>query len=333
LEDYQAEHARADAAAAVVASTIFIFGGTAPGSMAALADLVMFSPRTMRWTRIDARGEPAPRKGCAMGASAGKLFVFGGLVVAEDGGFRVAGDLHVYDPEQYRWQDLTLIQSGSTPSARERASLCARANDSRLFLVGGLDPYGALVQDVFVYFPDTHRWGQVASVPAQGPASWGSWLAATVVDDRLIAALGAPGGAVELWTLNLSLSLPSQSWSPLASSGALPLLGGGGYGDYGWFHYDAGVWEDLRPDRQGNVSLAARRSSRFLLTASDTRLFLAVMNTSTFPPTTHGLHQFDMQQQAWSQHPFPAGGGGGFPAVCTCEQLQEPVRAFSKVCV
>jgi hypothetical protein len=83
----QANYIRTDSCAAVLDSTIFVFGGATTDSKNFLADLEMFSPRTSRWTRSDARNEPAPRIWCAMAAGGGNVFVFGGFVVS--GAFRV----------------------------------------------------------------------------------------------------------------------------------------------------------------------------------------------------------------------------------------------------
>ena len=66
--------------------------------------------------------------------------------------------------------------------------------------------------------------------------------------------------------------------APITASGTPPLVGGeagtanedeqaGGaavaYGDYHWYHHEGGLWERLWPQRQVNVSLAARMATKF----------------------------------------------------------------------
>ena len=88
----QAKYVRTDSCAAVLESTIFVFGGASADGKKILSDLEMFSPRTSRWTLIQARkDEPAPRTWCAMAAGCGKVFIFGGFAVesGSSGKFRV----------------------------------------------------------------------------------------------------------------------------------------------------------------------------------------------------------------------------------------------------
>jgi hypothetical protein len=145
------ERRRWSHAAAVVGSSLYMYGGFGGAKTARMTDLTVLDLSTMGWvdpspalssgTGAGAAIEPTPRVSPAMcGISSEQLLLFGG----REGPMRPKADCHLYDPLARQWRQLE--QAGTIPSARWRHTLTEWL-PGHAVLVGGRDAAGVCIGD------------------------------------------------------------------------------------------------------------------------------------------------------------------------------------------
>ena len=157
------------------------------------------------------------------------------------GKYRSAGQIGV-EPDWSRWADVAGL-----PTDRYRLSLGTLGD--RLYAVGGSDPDGQGVTNVFCY--DGTNWTEVAGLPVK---RWGVVLGE--VGGALIATAGAPDGAAPktntyrfdgaAWTE--VVGLPAAYWDMKGSvyNGALYVVGGSYYGSKtNVYRFDGTNWTEV----------------------------------------------------------------------------------------
>lgn len=160
---------------------------------------------------------PGPgRVGATAQGLAGRVFVFGGRTVAEDGTERTLADVAVYDVGTGNWGWAADIP---VPVADAVSGVWAR---SLIYLVGGRHR-GAGVADVQLFDPSIDRW--MSATPVSGPPVFGH--AGGVVGDDIVyvGGVGAgPAGGPPLvvdggaWHGRIDVTDPARiDWRPVTS--------------------------------------------------------------------------------------------------------------------
>jgi formylglycine-generating enzyme required for sulfatase activity len=180
---------RVDAAAAVLGTELFVWGGTLAG--AARADGAVYRPSLARWTATATVGAPSARAGALAVATGVEVLVFGGQTA---GGW--ASDGARYVPAARTWLPL----SPGPLSPRASAAGLALA-DGSILVAGGEGPSGPLA-DAALYAPRTDTW--TALPPAPGACAGATEARGT--DSH--AVIAGPSGVC-------ALALDSQTWHEL----------------------------------------------------------------------------------------------------------------------
>jgi len=243
---------------------LFVFGGTevafnVPG---ALSDLWQYDLATNAWSPITAAGGPSGRLNCAMAASGGKVWVYGGMTGLS--GSSLLSDLFVFDPWTNAWTDMTQVEP--PPSGRHSASMAAA--NGKLYLYGGND-FVNYLPDLHVFDTAGEFWTTLTGKPGSPSGRFESGV--SVLDNKLYVfggqAITASGGgswvdefyvfdlAAEEWTELTDATTPGNAWAPMvASDDSLYILGNpGSAGSAQHLHVYA---PGCAPQTQGCVPIA-----------------------------------------------------------------------------
>ena len=160
-------------------------------------------------------------------ALAGRVFVFGGYTVAEDGSRTTTlPDVAVYDVGTDAWgwaADIPVPVGGAVSGVWAR---------SMIYLMGGRHD-GATVADVQLFDPSINRWSSVTPIP--GAPVLGH--AGGIVGDDIVYVGGAevvaghlpPAADTGAWHGRIDVTDPTRiDWRPIADPPGLPLYGAAG---------------------------------------------------------------------------------------------------------
>ncbi|MDX1476376.1 MAG: kelch repeat-containing protein [Saprospiraceae bacterium] len=141
------------AAGAVTGEALYLIGGL-DTSQHYTASVYRYDIASDTWTRR----QDLPTRACRLAAVAfdGKIFVFGGLVGADDRNFENSAAVHIYDPAGDEW-----ISGASMPVARHAHA--AVVVDHRILVVGGYHKGPLNTADV--YDPVRNSWSARSPMP------------------------------------------------------------------------------------------------------------------------------------------------------------------------
>eukprot|EP00292_Cryptomonas_paramecium_P002692 CAMPEP_0113672058 /NCGR_PEP_ID=MMETSP0038_2-20120614/6048_1 /TAXON_ID=2898 /ORGANISM="Cryptomonas paramecium" /LENGTH=2653 /DNA_ID=CAMNT_0000588277 /DNA_START=49 /DNA_END=8007 /DNA_ORIENTATION=+ /assembly_acc=CAM_ASM_000170 len=265
-------------------SHVYLFGGLLQKGSTSLStyfgDLYRLDLSGASWellsnTSSSSINEPKPRGFMGFAALNSKLYVFGGLSI--DTGPPL-NDFFVFDPNSLSWSQVA-IQGSLTPSPRSNFGLASAAN--ALYLFGGLGPGGVLLNDLFRYDSFNFQW---SSLDPKSPPSRRADFGFTVAGPDVYVF----GGYGE--------------------SGAL-------FNDLQRFDVAMGTWIAVSNTASG-VAPIARSSVGLVAIAS--RLFVyggsslggaCVLPKDFYTVYQADLHEFDLEQQLWSDLSAPAVDG------------------------
>ncbi|XP_031253439.1 kelch domain-containing protein 4 isoform X2 [Pistacia vera] len=151
---------------------LYIFGGefTSPNQerFHHYKDFWMLDLKTNQWEQLNLKGCPSPRSGHRMVLYKHKIFVFGGFydTLRE---VRYYNDLHVFDLDQFKWQEIKPKLGSMWPSARSGFQFFVYQDE--IFLYGGYSKEvvsdkndsekGIVHSDLWSLDPKTWEWNKV----------------------------------------------------------------------------------------------------------------------------------------------------------------------------
>jgi N-acetylneuraminic acid mutarotase len=200
------------------------------------------------WARLALRNAPSARSSHGISAIGGKAFVFGGEETARHA---IDSAVHCLDVHASEWT--TLHASGVSPPARvghaqvcrpaQRASLrrehqsISHAGSVRvgsqcavggaLCVFGGrvgVDAGEGLLNDVWLFDPETKAWTELEAADGSSPPSPRSYHAATAVGETMYV-FGGAGGEGRLADLH-AFDMRTRRWSALPAPADLSGRGG-----------------------------------------------------------------------------------------------------------
>ncbi|KAJ1491890.1 hypothetical protein T484DRAFT_1772988 [Baffinella frigidus] len=160
---------------AALAGTLLMFGGDSEGfdvPQVALDDLVRFDVKPLSWRVLSGMPQgsaPSPRTAGGAAAMNASLFVFGGVgpdalsatdvlgdayAVPLEGA--MLGDLHRYDSAEMLWTAVADSADTQRPAARSHSGVAALGD--RLWVFGGRDGGGVLLEDLRSFDPQASAW-------------------------------------------------------------------------------------------------------------------------------------------------------------------------------
>ncbi|XP_057479103.1 uncharacterized protein LOC130766449 [Actinidia eriantha] len=151
---------------------LYIFGGefTSPNQerFHHYKDFWMLDLKTNQWEQLNYKGCPSPRSGHRMVLYKHKIIIFGGFydTLRE---VRYFNDLHVFDLDQFKWQEIKPTPGCMWPSARSGFQLFIHQDE--IFLYGGYSKEvssdkngsekGIVHSDMWSLDPRTWEWNKV----------------------------------------------------------------------------------------------------------------------------------------------------------------------------
>ncbi|KNA11407.1 hypothetical protein SOVF_135480 [Spinacia oleracea] len=151
---------------------LYIFGGefTSPNQerFHHYKDFWVLDLKTNQWEQLNYKGAPSPRSGHRMVLYKHKIIVFGGFydTLRE---VRYLNDLHVFDLDQFKWQEIKPRPGCMWPSARSGFQLAVYQDE--IFLYGGYfkevssdknsSEKGVVHSDMWSLDPRTWEWNKV----------------------------------------------------------------------------------------------------------------------------------------------------------------------------
>jgi hypothetical protein len=140
---------RTDAQGAVLNGIFYLVGGWHLPDFSWSRAVEAYDPATNTW----ATRTPVPSPdGYALGVLNGKLHVVGGL------GDTPAATMYAYDPATNSW-------TAEAPMATARSSPVTSAVDGRLYVIGGYDDGGGVINTMEAYDPSTNSWTTIGTTP------------------------------------------------------------------------------------------------------------------------------------------------------------------------
>jgi len=136
--------------ATLVDKRIFVFGGY---GQRYYNDLIILNCATLVWSKPRVNGAgPSPRSShSAVTDGKDKIYVFGGSYLKS-----ASNDLHIFDVASLTW--IVGNPTGEIPTPRH--SHAAALIDKEMFVIGGSDGKGILLNDVYVLNVDTMVWSK-----------------------------------------------------------------------------------------------------------------------------------------------------------------------------
>ncbi|KAF9428830.1 Negative regulator of mitotic exit [Podila epigama] len=140
-------------AAAVIGTTMFIFGGQFNGYY--FNDICSFDMKTLntpnpKWIRLEPASElPPARAGHCAAAHDGKIYIFGG---ADEQYFY--NDIWCYDPQVNKWEAVPAF--GVLPTSRQGHAACVV--DDTMYIYGGMNHEDQLLGDLSAFKFNERRW-------------------------------------------------------------------------------------------------------------------------------------------------------------------------------
>ncbi|MGM0568881.1 MAG: Kelch repeat-containing protein, partial [Elusimicrobiota bacterium] len=131
-----------------------LFGGYIDSSIAYSSDTWVFDVEHKKWEEKKPPSSPPARKKASMtGMGGGKVLMFGGEGKDEDGSY--LGDTWIYSVSDSSW---TKIEGEVSPPARRRAAMTYNSDENVAVLFGGKDSSAELLNDIWVFNPETALW-------------------------------------------------------------------------------------------------------------------------------------------------------------------------------
>ncbi|HMP76120.1 MAG TPA: redoxin domain-containing protein [Kiritimatiellia bacterium] len=141
-------------AAALVADSIYVFGGYGASRMA--ADIERIAPDR---TRVESAGRmPTPRYWVSAASDGEHVYLLGGVGTDEAGGRAAGGILERWTPASGEWKTLA-------PLAEPRSMIGLVWFDGRLYAIGGALEDGIRTGRLDIYDPATDTWTRGADMP------------------------------------------------------------------------------------------------------------------------------------------------------------------------
>ncbi|CAN8306629.1 unnamed protein product [Cochlearia groenlandica] len=153
---------------------LYIFGGefTSPNQerFHHYKDFWMLDVKTNQWEQLNLKGCPSPRSGHRMVLYKHKIIIFGGFydTLRE---VRYYNDLHVFDLDQYKWQEIKAKPGAMWPTARSGFQFFVHQDE--IFLYGGYSKEvsaekssekGIVHADLWSLDPRTWEWNKVKKI-------------------------------------------------------------------------------------------------------------------------------------------------------------------------
>lgn len=151
---------------------LYIFGGefTSPNQerFHHYKDFWMLDLKTNQWEQLNFKGSPSPRSGHRMVLHKHKIILFGGFydTLRE---VRYYNDLHIFDLDQFKWQEIKPKLGAMWPSARSGFQFSVYQDE--VFLYGGyskevssdksISEKGIVHSDMWSLDPRTWEWNKV----------------------------------------------------------------------------------------------------------------------------------------------------------------------------
>jgi len=194
------------ATAALTETTLVLFGG-ADRTPQPFNDTFIMDVHADAWTAVDAADPPQPRSGHSLAVVDGKLlYVFGGQDYSSGS---LLSQLHVLDlsAQAPSWTEIDCRDVG--PCAR--SSHCSEAINECLYVFGGCDAQGQLMNDMHVFNTSSNTWTLVQDQNSPTPRE----MASSVVVGALIYMFGGraesgPLGCSAVFDTNLNQWLDHQ---------------------------------------------------------------------------------------------------------------------------
>jgi N-acetylneuraminic acid mutarotase len=160
---------RLNHAAAVIASSLYVFGGYQEGE--ARADLFRFDTRLSKWTSLSPPSPPTARCNHTLTAVNDKLFLIGGRANENI----VFNDVHVYDTVSNTWSTPTI--RSNPPEARDFHSTVLLGDEKTLLVFGGAHDIESKnvslhFNDVHLFNTETFTWSQPSVSGPPPPPRW-----------------------------------------------------------------------------------------------------------------------------------------------------------------
>jgi N-acetylneuraminic acid mutarotase len=123
-------------------------------------DIWAWNNAEAEWLEISQTNLPPARNSHTAVALGSKMYVLFG----QDSSGNFFEDMWSYDPNNNIWDEIT--PEGPRPKAR--ASHSAVVIDDAIYVLGGEDENGSILNDLWRYEPNSNRWEQRAALPAGG---------------------------------------------------------------------------------------------------------------------------------------------------------------------
>lgn len=238
-----------------IENKVYLFGGVNYASSGQLLndyspggqlfnDLWVWADEEKDWLVIPQHSQPPARHSHAAVELNGRMYVLFG----QDGSGNFFEDLWSYDPVNNTWDEIT--PAGPSPTAR--AGHSAVVIDNAIYVLGGEDENGTILDELWRYDPGTNAWEQRAALPAGGVREH----AAAAVAGKMYIFCGEDGENPldDLWVY-----VPSEnSWTQLDPAGSAPSARHGmtlaQYAEWIWLIGGSSPGVDLKETWEFNVS-------------------------------------------------------------------------------
>jgi N-acetylneuraminic acid mutarotase len=166
-----------------------------------VADCQVFDLKTGKWeASIDM---PTPRSSFDAVLAGDTIYVVGGWAMEGEKESVWRDDAYALDlsAENPHWKPI------AKPPFQRRA-MCVGARESKIFVIGGMQPKGKITTKTAVYDPQKNQWSEGPALPGEDMEGFGA--ACCTVDDQLYVSTS--GGNL------LKLSADAKSWQPIGKT-------------------------------------------------------------------------------------------------------------------
>lgn len=265
---------------------------------------------------------PSGRGGASVCHADGKIIVFGGTFFAGDDKFEYLDETWILDTDKLAWHKI--LCSGQLPAPRYGHS--AHIVGSRMFIIGGKGPHGAMYGDVF--FLDLIEWIWVPVSPLSAGPSPRFLHASELVGRKIVIHGGWDSGSEcynDLWIFNTDsfawMQPKTAGFGPtpryghtmtLTTDGRILTFGGSTITESGLPKYlddlrqldtESMIWS--RPRLNGNIPTARYGHSAILLENDVIGIFGGwgrggcQSSEHISNPNAHSVHYFDVKTMSW----------------------------------
>jgi N-acetylneuraminic acid mutarotase len=182
------------------------------------------------WTELTPAGEVPPARGghaLVCDPASGRVILFGGMDIEDDGTGTYFDDTWAYDPAQSTWTELDSSRSG--PAPRTSHCMAYESSGGLIVLFGGAtmgaDGNLTCLDDTWAYDPGANTWTELDPAGTRPSSRSGASMAYDPTSRRLILFGGSPAPEEsesldlgDTWTYDPS----ADSWAELRPAGPVP---------------------------------------------------------------------------------------------------------------